>query len=400
MGLQKRFSGRSLGPSIPDQIAAGPSSPVRGSQDQCRSEENPMRSSSDIEVRKVAIGLVGAGLVGAALLDQLRAQAAALSRYPLRLELCLVALCTSRKQVLGSIQEPVSLTNWKERLDKGIMNDLLHFQQHLSHIATKHLTIVVDCTASSFVPGLYQRFLSSGVHVVAANKQLGAGKLSEYKAVLNCVSLPHSAPGLPGPTFRYEATVGAGLPIISTLQSLLLTGDTVHLIEGVFSGSLSFIFNSLGTTSFSQAVRDAQSRGYTEPDPRIDLSGMDVARKAVILARECNLELSLEDVSVESLVPQDMQQLKPAEFLEALHQLDSGMSKRIHAAHKHKQVLRYVALLDVGQRQCKVALKEYDQGHAFGSLSGSDNVFAFHTQRCMESELSAVALQPTDLVTL
>ena len=178
------------------------------------------------------------------------------------------------------------------------------------------------------------------------------------------------------------ATVGAGLPVIGTLRDLIATGDRVERIEGVLSGTLSYVFNVFdGVTPFSDVVRQAKALGYTEPDPRDDLSGTDVARKLVILGREMGLALSLGDVEVESLVPRDAEgATTPAEFLDRLAASDAHMTARFEAARASGSVLRYAGIVEANGR-ARVALSAYPMSHAFARLAATDNVLAFTTSR-------------------
>ncbi|KAI0502365.1 hypothetical protein KFK09_017313 [Dendrobium nobile] len=189
--------------------------------------------------------------------------------------------------------------------------------------------------------------------------------------------------------YFYEATVGAGLPIIRTLQGLLETGDKILQIEGIFSGTLSYIFNNFkGTKSFSDVVSEAKKSGYTEPDPRDDLSGSDVARKVIILARESNLRLELSDIPVQSLVPEQLRACSSAEeFLQKLPNFDDDFSNEQNDAEAKGEVLRYVGVVDVVNNKGVVELRRYKKEHPFAQLCGSDNIIAFTTQRYKDQPL-------------
>jgi aspartokinase/homoserine dehydrogenase 1 len=172
------------------------------------------------------------------------------------------------------------------------------------------------------------------------------------------------------------------LPIIQTLRDLIDTGDEIHAIEGIFSGTLAWLFNSYdGTTPFSKLVADARAAGYTEPDPRDDLSGTDVARKLVILAREIGLDLELHEVELEGLVPESLQAGDASEFLERVPEVDAAMSARFRAAHARGCVLRYVGRLDAETGRATVGLVELDRSHLFANISLTDNVVSFTTSR-------------------
>jgi len=187
--------------------------------------------------------------------------------------------------------------------------------------------------------------------------------------------------------FLYETNVGAGLPVINTLKSLLVTGDKLVRIEAILSGTLSYIFNSLTVDkSFSDVVSQAKANGFTEPDPRDDLNGMDVARKILILAREAGFQLELKDVDVENLVPPSCRDIKSVdEFMIALKEHDGIFSTKISKAHEKGKVLRYIAVFENGK--AKVTLKEVDSYHAAFSMNGSDNIVIFTTERYNKNPL-------------
>src|SRR5690606_39237088 len=182
-----------------------------------------------------------------------------------------------------------------------------------AHIRAEHIphALIVDCSGSDAIARHYPQWLAAGIHIVTPSKHAGSGDWDRY------VAIREAQRG--GSRFMYEATVGAGLPVISTLRNLVDTGDTVQAIDGMLSGTLAWLFNSFdGSRPFSALVREARELGYTEPDPRDDLSGLDVARKLVILAREAGRELSLDDVAVESLVPGHLREVSRDEFLARL----------------------------------------------------------------------------------
>jgi bifunctional aspartokinase / homoserine dehydrogenase 1 len=182
--------------------------------------------------------------------------------------------------------------------------------------------------------------------------------------------------------------VGAGLPIIVTLRDLRETGDEVKRIEGIFSGTLAYLFNVWdGSQPFSAVVRDAKARGFTEPDPRDDLSGMDVARKLVILGREMGLKLELGDVALEGLIPAPLATCPPDEFMDRLGELDAPMLARLQSAQKAGRVLRYVAALDAGTRKASVGLVELDRSHPFANINLTDNIVQFVTSRYHQNPL-------------
>ena len=323
-----------------------------------------------------AVGVIGPGNVGATLLDQLLAARGGLLERA-NLDLRLRAIASRGRQLL----DPRGIEgDWRGRFQAASEPaDLDRFTAHLLDSHLPHV-VIVDCSASPEVADRYPQWLAAGIHVVTPNKQAGAGPLDRYAAI-------REAAAASGARFRYEATVGAGLPVISTLRDLLDTGDAVTSIEGIFSGTLAWLFNKYdGSVPFSQLVAEARALGYTEPDPRDDLSGTDVARKLVILAREAGRALSLEDVQVESLVPESLRQSSVEDFMARLHEVDAAFAARLASAHAAGQVLRYVARLDADGR-ASVGLVELPREHAFANLRLTDNIVQFTTRRYCENPL-------------
>jgi aspartokinase/homoserine dehydrogenase 1 len=323
----------------------------------------------------VSLGLIGPGKVGSALLDQISAAAPRLRRE-VGLDLRLRAIL-STKYLLADERDLGA--NWRDRDADFVDNDIDGFMKHLIAAHLPH-TVILDCSGSDAVAAHYPQWLAAGIHVITPNKQAGAGPLERYRAI-------RAAAAAGGARFRYEATVGAGLPVISTLRDLLDTGDELLGVEGIFSGTLAWLFNKFdGKVPFSTLVKEAHALGYTEPDPRDDLSGTDVARKLVILAREAGRELSLADVAVENLVPPALQSAGRDEFMARLAELDAPIATRYAQAHARDHVLRYVARLDRDGKAC-VGLVELPRSHAFANLRLTDNVVLFSTRRYNENPL-------------
>ncbi|KAA8528034.1 hypothetical protein F0562_035097 [Nyssa sinensis] len=328
----------------------------------------------------IAMGIIGPGLIGATLLDQLRDQAAVL-KEKFNIDLRVMGITGSRTMLLSDMG--IDLSRWRElQKEKEEVADLEKFVQHVHGNHFIPNTVLVDCTADSNVASHYYDWLRRGVHVITPNKKANSGPLDQYLKLraLQRQSYTH---------YFYEATVGAGLPIISTLHGLLETGDKILRIEGIFSGTMSYIFNNfIGTRSFSEVVTGAKEAGYTEPDPRDDLSGTDVARKVIILARESGLKLELSDIPVRSLVPEPLKASASAEeFLQQLPQFDQDLAKRRKDAEDAGEVLRYVGVVDVANQKGTVELGRYKKDHPFAQLSGSDNIIAFTTERYKEQPL-------------
>ena len=324
----------------------------------------------------VALAVIGPGKVGAALLDQLQAALPRLRREA-NIDLRLRALASSNRMWLCEHRDDA---DWRTRMQgEPVQADLSAIATHLLDTHMPHAAII-DCSASDAVAQHYPEWLAAGIHVITPNKQAGAGPLQRYEAI-------RAARAKSGARFRYEATVGAGLPVISTLRDLLDTGDELLAVDGIFSGTLAWLFNKFdGSAPFSQLVREAHALGYTEPDPRDDLSGMDVARKLTILAREAGMPLSLGDVEVQSLVPESLRDADRDGFMAALHELDAPMLAAYNTARARGCVLRYVARLQQ-DGSAKVALLELPNDHAFAHLRLTDNCVQFTTRRYCDNPL-------------
>ncbi len=321
----------------------------------------------------ISVGVIGPGKVGAALLDQLAENAPRLLAEA-NIDLRLRALASSRRMWLGE-HDP----DWRARWNGAGAMDLDAFTAHV-HAAHLPHAVIIDCSANPDVAERYAGWLAAGIHVITPNKQAGSGPIERYRTIRAAAKAGNAR-------FRYEATVGAGLPVIQTLRDLLTTGDELHAIEGIFSGTLAWLFNKYdGSQPFSALVREAHALGYTEPDPRDDLSGTDVARKLVILAREAGRELSLADVEVESLIPPGLEDGSAEDFLGGLTAHDAVMQQRFDAARARGDVLRYVATLDRAGR-ARVALLALPGSHAFAHLKLTDNVVQFTTRRYSENAM-------------
>jgi aspartokinase/homoserine dehydrogenase 1 len=318
----------------------------------------------------ISVGVVGPGNVGAAFLRQLWAAQERL-RERHRIDLRLRAIAGSTRMALSDAGLPAG--DARAMLDRPLDLDAFTAHVHASHLPH---AIVVDCSSSDAVADRYPAWIRSGVHVVTPNKNAGSGPLARYDAV-------RTGPG----RFRYEATVGAGLPIITTLRDLVDTGDEVRAIEGIFSGTLAYLFNRYdGTMCFGELVRKARELGYTEPDPRDDLSGLDVARKLVILARERGLRTTLAEVRLESLVPEPLRRVSADEFMRRLDELEPPMRARLDSARAKDEVLRYVARV-AADGAASVGLVELPRSHAFAHIQLTDNVVQFTTNRYCDNPL-------------
>ncbi|HEV8396139.1 MAG TPA: bifunctional aspartate kinase/homoserine dehydrogenase I, partial [Vicinamibacterales bacterium] len=325
----------------------------------------------------ISIGLVGPGVVGSVLLEQIASQAPRLLR-DFRLDLRVRALMTSKKMLLSD--QPIGLDGWKEKLSAGTPVDLAAFEDHVHADHLPH-AVIIDCSASEKVAALYPRWLAEGIHVVTPNKRANSGPLTLFGEL-------QRARRAGGSHYLYEATVGAGLPIMQTLRDLRETGDEIRKVEGIFSGTLAYLFNVWdGSESFSSVVRTAKAKGYTEPDPRDDLSGTDVARKLVILAREMGMQLELGDVALEGLIPPALVGVGVEEFMARLGELDAPMLAKLEAARARNHVLRYVGALDAASNRATVGLVELERSHPFANINLTDNVVRFVTSRYDQNPL-------------
>lgn len=338
--------------------------------------------------RTVRIGLVGPGLIGKSLLEMINQSSITNSTGLSGVNLKVVAICNSRKMLLSASTETALGVKEVATINEvGQDKDLTAFVNHLK--LDSDIPVFVDCTSDQGVADMYPHILSQGVHIATPNKKAFSGDLQLSEDIQKALTGKNS--GL----LYHEATVGAGLPIINTLKNLLRTGDEITKIEGIFSGTMSYIFNNFSSTSstggetkFSQVVSVAKKSGFTEPDPRDDLNGMDVARKTIILARLCGARLDFNSLPVENIVPQELRTMESAqEFMNSLPQHDDYFNGINQQAKNAGKVLRYVGVYDPkGSNSC-VSLKEFDASHPFANLSGSDNIIAFHTKRYCNSPL-------------
>jgi aspartokinase/homoserine dehydrogenase 1 len=321
--------------------------------------------------------VVGTGLIGSTLLHQISQQAVYL-REKNALELKVVGLANSRKMLLN--ESGIPLQNWKDELhENGEKSELHHFVEKMKALNLPN-TIFVDNTANEEVASFYESILDASISISTPNKISTSSSYLQYQRLKN-IAAKRSV------QFLYETNVGAGLPVISTLNDLITSGDRIVKIEGVLSGSLSFIFNSFKDgVKFSGIVKQAKSLGFTEPDPRIDLNGIDVRRKLIILARETGLALEEAQVEIKNFLPESCQIAKTVEdFFIALEASDNYFEElRVDAAAKNK-MLRMVAKLEAGK--ATIGIEAVDQSHPFYFLSGSDNMIVFTTERYKERPL-------------
>jgi aspartokinase/homoserine dehydrogenase 1 len=337
-----------------------------------------VHSSFYLSPHTISIGLIGPGVVGGVLLDQLGAQLGHLSRE-LKVDLRVRGIMTSKRMHLADAEVP--LNRWRDAFAaSSVETDLTKFAEHIHADHLPH-AVIIDCSASAEVAARYPGWLASGIHIVTPNKKANSADLEFYARM-------HEARRQGGAHYLYEATVGAGLPIIQTLRDLRDTGDEIQRIEGILSGTLAYLFNVWdGSEPFSSIVRTAKGKGYTEPDPRDDLSGIDFARKLIILGREMGLRLEMGDVQLEGLVPAALKGCSAQEFLDRLPEFDAPMAERLKGARARNRVLRYVGALDAATGKASVGLMELDRSHTFANINLTDNVVRFMTRRYNENPL-------------
>lgn len=321
------------------------------------------------EYQVLNLFICGVGTVGGSLIEQIRHQQEKLMRE-LRLKLNVVGIASGHNALFD--RRGISLDNYREQLRGAAPSDIQRLHDEVIGMNIFN-SVFVDCTASPDVAGLYRDFLDHNINVVAANKIAASGNYADYRELKKTAQLR-------GVKFLFETNVGAGLPIIRTINDLCNSGDRILRIEAVLSGTLNFIFNTISAdVPFSRTVAMAQEEGYSEPDPRIDLSGKDVIRKLVILAREAGYEVSQEDVEVHPLLPQKLFEGTLDEFWKNLPSLDAEFEKRRQKLEQEHKVWRYVAKYADGH--ASVSLEEFSKDHSFYVLEGSNNIVMLTTER-------------------
>jgi aspartokinase/homoserine dehydrogenase 1 len=329
------------------------------------------------DVKTLSVFLIGTGLIGGTLIKQIAHHRDYL-RKSHSLEIVVAGIANSKKMIFNA--DGLSLQRYSEALDRS--EDRMILEDFIQRMKDMNLTqsIFVDCTADEKIANTYDLILKNSISIVTPNKVANSGNQKRYERLRDNAKKGNVR-------FMYETNVGAGLPVINTLTDLMSSGDRIIRIEAVLSGTLSFIFNNfIEHASFSDIVREAKKRGYTEPDPRVDLSGKDVARKLLILARETGIQMELNDIKIKQLLPASCMRAKNVEdFFHELKKNDNYFEQIRRRASDKNKVLRFIAKLENGK--ATIGLQEIDSNHPFYNLSGSDNIISFTTERYNERPL-------------
>ena len=329
------------------------------------------------DVKTLNVFIVGVGLIGGTLIEQISRQNEKLVRNH-ALKINIVGMTNSRKMIFD--EDGLDLKNWKDVLaEKGEKASIDGFAEKMFKLNLQN-SVFVDCTSNTDVVNVYQDVLKHSISIATPNKLASSGDIDLFKRLKN-LALKNDV------KFWYETNVGAGLPVITTLNDLKNSGDKILKIEGVLSGTLSYIFNAyVKGTKFSDIVRQAKENGYTEPDPRDDLNGMDVARKILILAREAGIDLDLEDVAVENILPKSCLEATSIEsFFDELERSNDHFEYMRSEAEKAGMALRFIAKMEEGK--ASVGLRSVDESNPFYSLDGSDNMISYTTDRYLDRPL-------------
>ena len=328
-------------------------------------------------LKDIHIFITGVGNVGGFLIEQIRNQKEFIAKN-LKINLKVLGISNSRKMIIS--ESEIDLKNWSKNLDKSkIIANSTDFQSKILELNLRN-SLFIDNTASDLIPKTYNEYLNNGIGIITCNKIANSGTLSNYQN-LKTLSRNNNC------SFLYETNVGAALPVISTLNNLINSGDKIIKIEAVLSGTLNYIFNSFNKVdTFHKIVSKAVDLGYTEPDPKIDLCGVDVSRKILILARESGYKIEIEDIRKNHFLPEDSIKAESKEdFLLSLEKNKDHFNSILKKAQQNDSRLKFVAKLDNGK--ASVGLESVTTEHPFYNLVGSDNITVFHTERYKNSPL-------------
>lgn len=319
--------------------------------------------------KELNLFIVGTGNVGKKLITQIRKQSDKIGALH-KIKMNVIGLCNSRKMIIQ--QQGIDLERWEQALDNGDISDPSGFAHQMTALNLRN-SVLVDITANEIIPGLYASLLKKSVSVVACNKIAASDNYARYKELkelaisFNC-------------KFLFETNVGAALPIISTLNDIIKSGDKINRMEAVLSGTLNFVFNNYdGTKSFSSVVKDAQEQGFTEPDPRLDLSGKDVMRKIMILSREAGVAMEMKDIQCNGFLPESCMHGSVDDFYEEMNKHEAHFKSLLDQANANNAKLKFVASFENGK--AAVGLQQIKPESDMFHLYGKDNIVLFYTER-------------------
>jgi len=327
--------------------------------------------------KQLNLFIVGAGNVGSKLIDQINQQQAYLLQH-LNLQVRVTGIANSKKMLFVDNGNDIDLSKWKELLQDGEPMQLSAFVETIIYKNLRN-SVFVDVTANAAVAGIYAELLAKSVSVVACNKIAASSAYSNYKQ-LKSLSKEYDA------RFLFETNVGAGLPVIGTLNDLVKSGDKVNKIQAVLSGTLNFVFNNYdGTKPFAEVVKQAQDEGYTEPDPRLDLGGTDVMRKIMILAREAGENIEMENIDNNGFLPAECFEGSVDDFYKSMAKHEAHFKQLYDNAAAENCKLKFVASFENGK--AAVGLQHIPSNSDFYHLYGKDNIVLFYTNRYPEQPL-------------
>ena len=319
--------------------------------------------------KELNLFIVGTGNVGKKLIEQIRKQSEKIGELH-KIKMNVVGLCNSRKMIVQ--QQGINLEQWEQALDSGDTSNPTEFAHQMKALNLRN-SVLVDITANEIIPGLYASLLKKSMSVVACNKIAASDHFARYKE-LKELAISYNC------KFLFETNVGAALPIISTLNDIIKSGDNINKMEAVLSGTLNFVFNNYdGSRSFSSVVKDAQEQGFTEPDPRLDLSGKDVMRKIMILSREAGVAMEMKDIQCNGFLPETCMNGSVSDFYQEMEKHEDHFKSLLNQANENNAKLKFVASYENGT--AKVGLKQISPESDMFHLYGKDNIVLFYTER-------------------